>query len=166
MSDHPKNSFSGLPHGEQIRGPIIAAMKSQSELCRVYLDYPFELEVKDGKTDNSVGSIKFQPHPNATDASQTTEHKIQAPLLSLVPIPTFAMDEATVQFILEATKMELEHAADSGAAQPDFWHGPSGAGSRAAVAHKDTDAPYELIARAVPRPADENQGPNTKSKGR
>lgn len=78
-------SFDGLPIESLISEPLIAATKGQLELASVYLNSPVinndrTITMKDGN--------------------------IQAPSLSLVPVPTFNMDELTVSFDMEVKTSE------------------------------------------------------------
>ena len=47
MAEEFGRSFATLPMGQLICGPIIAVAQGQSELCRVYLDYLFELAFRE-----------------------------------------------------------------------------------------------------------------------
>ena len=100
MAEEFGRSFATLPMGQLICGPIIAVAQGQSELCRVYLDYLFELAFREGDPEKGINSVKFKlPRQIVTPEgdTKTVELEVEAPLLSLVPVPAFTMDEATVQ---------------------------------------------------------------------
>lgn len=99
MAEEFGRSFATLPMGQLICGPIIAVAQGQSELCRVYLDYLFELAFREGDPEKGINSVKFKlPRQIVTPEgdTKTVELEVEAPLLSLVPVPAFTMDEATV----------------------------------------------------------------------
>ncbi len=87
-----------------------------------------------------------------------TECEIHAPLLSLVPVPSFTMDEATVRFNMEVKNQEVskETLSEESSATGSF----SAWGFKASISGKvsssrentrstDQSAKYELFARAV-----------------
>ena len=60
MAEEFGRSFATLPMGQLICGPIIAVAQGQSELCRVYLDYLFELAFREGDPEKGINSVKFK----------------------------------------------------------------------------------------------------------
>lgn len=119
MAEEFGRSFATLPMGQLICGPIIAVAQGQSELCRVYLDYLFELAFREGDPEKGINSVKFKlPRQIVTPEgdTKTVELEVEAPLLSLVPVPAFTMDEATVQFT-----MEVKDTKPTRAAAPPPW---------------------------------------------
>lgn len=159
MADVMK-SMVGLPLGMLISQPIIEVAKGQAELCRVYLDTLFELAFVDGKG-GQARVITFTLQRPVVDEDGNTnlvECEIQAPLLSLVPVPSFTMDEATVRFNMEVKSQEVskEELSEETSATGSF----SAWGFKASISGKvsssrentrstDQSAKYELFARAV-----------------
>ncbi len=103
LTDH----FVGLPLGTLISQPIIEAARAQARLCEVYLDFLFKLayEKEGSGSERKTRVINFnldRPVIDKTTGKVTTHPiKVEAPLLSLVPVPAFVMDEVNVEFTME-----------------------------------------------------------------
>lgn len=104
LTDH----FVGLPLGTLISQPIIEAARAQARLCEVYLDIfcsLFAYEKEDNGSERKTRVINFnldRPVIDKTTGKVTTHPiKVEAPLLSLVPVPAFVMDEVNVEFTME-----------------------------------------------------------------
>ncbi|MCI9264974.1 MAG: DUF2589 domain-containing protein [Oscillospiraceae bacterium] len=162
MADTVK-SMVGLPLGMLISQPIIEVAKGQAELCRVYLNTLFELAFVNGK-DGEAKTIKFtlqRPVVDEEGNTQMTQCEVQAPLLSLVPVPSFTMDETTVRFNMEVKSQEV--SKDTSSAESQTSGSFSAWGFKASISGKvasssertrstDQSAKYELYARAVQQP--------------
>lgn len=153
----------GLPLGLLISQPIIEVAKGQAELCHVYLDTLFQLAFTKGKEDGSMEAkvISFtlnRPVVGENGETELVSCEVQAPLLSLVPLPALTMDEATVRFSMELKSQELEkdttQTEASSAASFSAW------GFKAQISGKvstdrehtrstDKSAKYEIYAHAV-----------------
>ena len=167
MSDNPGKSFASLPISQLICGPIIAVAQGQSELCRVYLDYLFQLAFKNGNPDNGINSVKFKlPRQIVTQTgdTKTIELDIEAPLLSLVPVPAFTMDETTVQFTMEITDVKTDTNSSSSSldstAKFSLWGFTSSVTGKVTTTRENTrstdqTAKYDIFARATQQPAAE-----------
>ncbi|MCL2840541.1 MAG: DUF2589 domain-containing protein [Defluviitaleaceae bacterium] len=160
MSDISK-SFESLPIGQLICTPILEVAKGQSELCRVYLQHLFSLAFIDGDPEKGVNSIKFKLNRQVVDTetgdSKLQEIDVEAPIIALVPVPAFTMQEATVRFSMEIKEVATDkstHKAEAG-----FDAGFSRWGFSAKVNGKvstskentrtsDHSAKYEIYARA------------------
>lgn len=98
-------NFSSLPIGHLICSPIIEVANGQAELCKVYLDNLFRIAFKDdGHGGRKVNSITFTLPRVIVSPEGDVEQidmQVEAPLLSLIPVPAFTMDEATVRFSME-----------------------------------------------------------------
>lgn len=153
--------FAGLPLGQLIAQPLVEVAKGQAELCEVYLSYLFKMAYKDGKKGGDTNILSFTL--NRQIVSETGDSKlqpieIQAPLLSLVPVPAFIMDEATVRFNMEVTEQTL--SKNTGTEEVTTEFGTSFWGCHANITGKvsasqentrktDNSAKYEIYARAV-----------------
>ena len=118
-----KQQFTGLPLGLLVCTPIIEVAKGQAELCRVYLDYVFKLAYKDGKQDGEANVIKFKLNRPVTDGEgniSQQEIEVSAPLISLVPVPAFTMDEATVQFTMEVKEQVVDTSSKDTSTSSQF----------------------------------------------
>jgi len=155
------DQFAGLPLGQLIAQPLIEVARGQTELCSVYLDFLFKLAFKGGKPGGETQTIKFKLNrqivsPEGDSALQPID--IEAPLLSLVPVPAFVMDEATVKFSMEVK--EQTGSKDTGSQEVTSELGFKRWGFTAKVAGKvtasqertrqtDNSARYEIYARAA-----------------
>lgn len=153
-------SIVGLPLGMLIAQPIIEVARGQAELCRVYLNTLLELAFVNGK-DGAAKTINFTLQRPVVDEDGNTnlvECQIQAPLLSLVPVPAFTMDETTVKFNMEVKSQEV--SKDTSSAETKATGSFSAWGMKASISGKvasskentrttDQSAKYELFARAV-----------------
>ena len=124
MADLGKN-FATLPIDQLICAPILAVAQGQAELCRVYLDNLFTLAYKKdnaGKGSGEINSVKFTLNrmvlgENGETAPQQFE--VEAPLLSLVPVPALTMEEATVRFTMEIKEVQTDTSKSSSEASTD-----------------------------------------------
>lgn len=167
MSDTPGKSFESLPIGQLICGPIIAVAQGQSELCRVYLDYLFELAFKEGDPSKGINSVKFQLQRQIVTPTGDTKPvvlDVEAPLLSLVPVPAFTMDEATVRFTMEIKDVKTDTNNSSSTldstAKFSAWGFSSSVTGKVTTSHENTrttdqSAKYDIYARASQQPAAE-----------
>lgn len=156
--------FAGLPLGLLVCSPIVEVAKGQAELCRVYLDYVFKLAWKDGKQDGETNIVKFTLNRPYTDGAGNISQEpteISAPLLSLVPVPAFTMEEATVQFTMEVKEQIADTSSSTSEGKFDFGASYFGftakiSGSvttqRSNTRTTDQSAKYDIFARAVQQP--------------
>lgn len=156
------SSFVGLPIESLICGPIIAAAKGQQELTAVYVDGLMKLAYKDGKAGGDTNLLEFnvdRPVQNDDGSVTTKTFKINAPLLSLVPVPAFTMDELTVDFNMEVKNSDLSSTDTKTDVQSSLnyksWFGLSASitgNVSSDSSHKrqtDSSATYQIHARAV-----------------
>lgn len=164
------NDFVGLPLGLLVSQPIIEVAKGQAELCNVYLDQLFRLAFKtmpDTEKDEAVEArvVKFKLNRMVVDSNgggtKVVPVEVEAPLLALVPIPAFTMDEATVRFTMEVKDVVAEKT--NVGTQTGFQSGFSAWGFSASVSgsvttnrentrQTDKSAKYEIYARAAQQP--------------
>lgn len=163
-----EDQFMGLPLGVLLSQPILEAARSQAALCQVYLETLFQLAYVEGDPEKGTRCIDFtfqrQVIDKETGAESTRAFTVSAPLLSLVTLPSFTMDEATVDFDMEVHDQTLtSRAPDPSSATKEglgYW-GYNGAITGKVSAGKDhtraTDntAKYTLHARAVQQPPSE-----------
>lgn len=164
MAEEFGRSFATLPMGQLICGPIIAVAQGQSELCRVYLDYLFELAFREGDPEKGINSVKFKlPRQIVTPEgdTKTVELEVEAPLLSLVPVPAFTMDEATVQFTMEVKDIKTDKSGSASSldtmAKFSAWGFSSSVTGKVTTSHENTrttdqSAKYDIFARALSSP--------------
>lgn len=159
--------FVGLPLGQLIAQPLVEVAKGQAELCNVYLGYLFRMAYKDGDPAGETNILKFKLNRQVVSEEGSTELvpiSIEASLLSLVPVPAFVMDEATVRFNMEVTEQTLSKQTGTEEVVSEF--GASYWGCHANISGKvssttentrqtDDSAKYEVYARAVQQPPSE-----------
>ena len=160
------NSFVGLPLETLIGTPFIAAAKAQQELAATYVETVWDLAY--GKnTDKKVNTLDLTiERPIISKDGSKVENKkftVSAPILSLVPVPAFTMDEVVVDFDMEVKNSEISTEKNSAGIEStlgykSFW-GVSASIKGNVTAdseHKretDTSATYKIHARAVQHPA-------------
>jgi len=129
----------------------------------VYLENLFKLAFKN-KEHTEIYSIDFNLKRmivSDTGEAKTQNITVSAPLLSLVPVPAFTMDEATVRFTMEIKEVNTqknensgEVTADAGFSKWGFHANISGkvTTSSSNTRTSDHSAKYEIFARAVQQP--------------
>ncbi len=148
----------GLPLGVLISQPIIEVAKGQAELCKVYLDTLFKLAFDDKGVTKTVKFKLNRPVVGSDGQTKLVACDVEAPLLSLVPVPAFAMDEATVNFSMEVKSQELEKDSTTSVVGTELSY--SAWGFKGSISGKvstdkehtrstDKSAKYEIFARAV-----------------
>ncbi len=162
--------FEGLPLGLLVCQPIIEVAKGQAELCNVYLDNLFRLAFKtmpDTEKDDAVEArvVKFNLNRTVIDSStgnvKPVTYEVEAPLLSLVPVPAFTMDEATVRFTMEvkeSASRKNDTSTETGfQASYGVWGFSAGISGKVATKSENTrtsdkSAKYDIYARAAQQP--------------
>lgn len=163
MADEITKSFECLPIDQLICAPIVAVAEGQAELCRVYLENLFRLAFKD-KEHKEINSINFNLQRmivSETGEAKTQDITVSAPLLSLVHVPAFTMDEATVRFTMEIKEVNTqkndssaEINANAGFSKWGFHANISGkvTTSSSNTRSSDHSAKYDIFTRAVQQP--------------
>lgn len=163
MANGITKSFECLPIDQLICAPIVAVAEGQAELCRVYLDNLFRLAFKD-KTHKEINSINFNLQRmivSDTGEAKSQDITVSAPLLSLVPVPAFTMDEATVRFTMEIKEINTQENKTEGTAETNAGFSKWGfhanvKGKVTTSSHNtrksDHSAKYDIFARAVQQP--------------
>jgi hypothetical protein len=166
--------FTGLPIEALISTPLIAGARAQGELTQVYIENLEQIayDQSDG-SDSSSGSKKTRTidlnvdRPvQKDDGTVTTQNvSIKAPLISLVPVPTFTMDEMTVDFDMEVKDSQISSSDTSTKGDTNIsvktWFGLKAniSGSVTSdTSHKretDSSATYKIHARAIQQPPSE-----------
>lgn len=167
------DNFTGLPIGLLICQPLIEVAKGQAELCNVYLDQLFRLAFKtmpnlEKGEAVETRTVKFKLNRMVVDATsgdtKPVTVEVEAPLLALVPVPAFTMEEATVNFTMEvkdSTSDKLtqsdESTLQSSLSAWGFSTTISGkvTTSRENTRSSDKSAKYDIYARAAQQPAAE-----------
>lgn len=164
MSDVARE-FTGLPLGLLVCQPILEVAKGQAALCEVYLDYLFKLAFEEGekKGVRKAKTISFTLTRTVINNGEPklVEVQVDAPLLALVPVPAFTMDEATVRFTMELRDQTVDKTSLTDEAQSEFGYSSWGftaslSGSVTTQSENtrttDKSAKYEIYARACQQP--------------
>lgn len=160
--------MAGLPLGMLVCGPLVEVARGQTELCRVYLEHVFKLAYKDGNPENEVNMIKFKLQRPVTDGTGNMvleDFEVQAPLLSLVPVPAFTMSEAEVKFTMEVKQHDASSSSQDAEAHSEasvegkyfgvgFKVSCGGSVSSHSENTRSTDqsAKYDITAKAIQQP--------------
>lgn len=171
-SNSINNSFIGLPIETLIGSPFIAAAKAQQDLSDTYVEGVWKLAygtqekdtVEKNKPNINTLNLSFdRPVISEQDGTVSTQKfSVNAPILSLVPVPAFTMDEVVVDFEMEVKNSETSSKKSHQELNSNvnyksvFGLGASITGSVTADSeHKretDTSATYKIHARAVQHP--------------
>ena len=155
------SQFACLPLGQLIAQPIIEVAKGQAALCNVYLSYLYKLAYEKGKVGGKTNVLTFnlnRPVVDKSGATKTQSVKVEAPLLSLVPVPAFVMQEATVNFSMELKDQTVSQNSSDQEVQSQFgfnYWGCEASITGKVAAHQensrqsDSSAKYDIYARAT-----------------
>lgn len=166
MADVGKG-FESLPIGQLICTPILAVAQGQAELCRVYLDHLFKLAFVNGKPEDGVNKITFNLNRVIIDESGDAKEqtvKVEVPIIALVPVPAFTMDEATVRFTMEIKEIEtnknINTSESTCGSKFSYWGYSANISGKVTASAENTrtsdqSAKYEIYARAAQQPAAE-----------
>jgi hypothetical protein len=127
---------------------------------KFYLDQVFKLAWKDGNPENETNVIKFnltRPVTSGTGQISKQTIEVEAPLLSLVPVPAFTMQEATVQFTMEVKTSETSKEEAGFKVGGSYWGATaevSGSVTNTSENTRSSDqsAKYDIFAKAVQQP--------------
>lgn len=162
-------AFAGLPLGLLVCQPILEVAKGQLALCRVYIDQLLELAYVDpNDTSKGTRTVSFTFDrliiDKVTGKETTKTMTLNVPLISLVPMPAFTMDEATVDFNMEVKEATVDTNDSSSSFSTtesfDFWGCSASitgniSANNSHTRSTDSTAKYTIHARAVQQPPTE-----------
>lgn len=169
LKDDIAQQFAGLPMGLLICQPILEAAKGQLALCQVYIDTLMTLAYID-PSDPSKGcrTLPFTFDrliiDKVTGKEDVKTMTVNAPLISLVPLPAFTMDEVTVDFSMQVSEATVDTSSQSSSVTTtesmNFWGFNSSitgtvSSDRSHTRNTDNSAKYQIHARAVQQPPSE-----------
>jgi hypothetical protein len=120
--------FTGLPMGSLIGGPLMAAAKANQQMALTQIDFLMStcftpVASKDGKTKTYQPTmIEMQltrgvitPGAKAGDPAviQNMTSTINLPLLTILPLNSLAVDNVTVNFVMEVSSSYSEDHSDT-----------------------------------------------------
>ncbi len=165
MAEEIGKSFESLPIHQLICAPILAVAEGQDALCKVYLDNILKIAFEDHKDGETAKAkvIKFTVNRMVTNADgsiKTQPVEMEAPLLSLIPVPAFTMDEATVKFTMEVKEVNTEKknvSSEASSTVSSNWFCRANISGKVTTSADNTrtsdkSAKYEIFARAVQHP--------------
>ena len=169
LKDDIAQQFAGLPMGLLICQPILEAAKGQMALCQVYIETLMTLAYLD-PSDPSKGcrTLPFTFDrliiDKVTGKEDVKTMTVNAPLISLVPLPAFTMDEVTVDFSMQVSEATVDTSSQSSSVTTtesmNFWGFNSSitgtvSSDRSHTRNTDNSAKYQIHARAVQQPPSE-----------
>lgn len=117
MAESVGNQFKGLDMHSLIAGPLIAACEAQSMLAVSTADFIKQVGLEESK-DGQPGKVKttsfsFQRGLIGEDGKSagTEMVSMEVPLLSIVKIPTFAIDDMNITFDMEVKSAESSESS-------------------------------------------------------
>lgn len=105
MAENVGKQFSGLPIAELIAAPLTAACDSQKKLAQSAFEFMTEIGYSDAKT-QEPRLLEFSLQRPLEGGIGTSEVKVQAPFLGLVPLPALLIDDVQIDFQMEVTAAE------------------------------------------------------------
>lgn len=112
LKDDAAQQFAGLPLGLLICQPFLETAKGQAALCQVYIQTIYQLAFVDGDPSKGTKTITFTFKrliiDQKTGQETTKDMNLEVPLISLVPLPAFTMDEASVDFSMEIHEQNVD----------------------------------------------------------
>ena len=118
LKDDESQGFAGLPIGLLICQPILEAAKGQAALCQAYIQTIYQLAFIDGDPSKGTKTVTFSFKrliiDQKTGQESTKNMTLEAsPLISLVPLPAFTMDEATVDFFMKVHEQTVDTSSNT-----------------------------------------------------
>ena len=159
------DQMTSLPMDQLICSPIIAAAKAQSELVGVTLTFINDvLQMKQGE-DGPAGCFQFPLQRIDNNTGNVVEQQVNAPILSLVQVPNFAMDSIDVSFDMEVkTSSQSSSATDasvSAKVSGGFWgqnYEVSGSVSTKSENTRSSDSSAKYTINAKAKQMDQSEG--------
>ena len=133
-----QNEFSGLDMSALIGGPLLSICDAQTMLAKSTVDFIEKVGLSEaaGNAPRAVRTtaFSFTRASDGTDgAAEGTERMtMEVPLLSIVKIPTFAVDEANITF-----DMEVKSSTSSESSSDKSGELEANAGIKAGPFHMD-----------------------------
>ena len=166
MADSIGKQFDGLPIGALVCSPLIEVAKGQEALVNTYVKGIRSLAFKnpdkhDDPTPNMLSFEYDKEVVNEDGTSTTQKMSISAPVLALVPVPAFLMNEASVKFTMEVKSQEAHKDTDKkeigGTVGFSGWGVTASITGSVATSSENTrstdqSAKYEISAKAIQMP--------------
>lgn len=105
MAENVGKQFSGLPIAELIAAPLTAACDSQKKLAQSAFEFLTEIGYSDVNA-QTPRLLEFNLQRPLEGGIGTSDIKVQAPFLGLIPLPSLLIDDVQVDFQMEVTAAE------------------------------------------------------------
>ena len=117
-------NITSLPFGQIIGGPLVAAIDAQGQAAKSTVDFiaqvgfeppgdtedPFLDSSEDEVMSPTIGAIRTVTFTyRRTDGDTNNEVTITVPLLTIIPIPFFAIEEMTIDFMAKITESVISN---------------------------------------------------------
>lgn len=101
------DKFRGLPMEDLISAPLKAVCDSQKQLAKSTHEFMTQIGFDSNEKGELTGTrmLEYQFERPVNDGT-TANIKVKAPLLTLVPIPSLAVNEVNIDFQMEVTDTE------------------------------------------------------------
>lgn len=166
MAGEISKNFDGLPLGALVCGPLIEIAKGQSSLVETYVKSVRLLAYRDpddpkSTTANMLDFHYEKPVLDMDGNARIEQVKVSAPLISLVPVPSLMVSEASIDFTMSVKSQEMEKKNDK--KEIGGTVGFSGWGVTASITGSvssssentrstDQSAKYDIHAKAIQMP--------------
>ena len=162
------DQFAGLPMQDLIGGPLMAACDAQTQLALAQADFINDVGMEVGedgvKRTRQIEFMTSQPVTQADGSVTQNTVKISAPLLSILNIPSLAVQEVRINFQMEvkssfsdtdkkeaSASLEVEAAGGWGPFSVKVKVNGSVSSSRETTRASDNSAKYDVSVVALDR---------------
>ena len=159
------DQMTSLPMDQLICSPIIAAAKAQSELVGVTLTFIKDILSMQQNENSPQGVFQFPLERIDSNTGKVVKQQVNAPILSLVQVPNFAMDTIDVSFDMEVkTSTQSANSTDatvSAKASGGFWgqnYEVSGSVSTNSENTRSSDSSAKYTINAKAKQMDQSEG--------
>ena len=110
-------TISSLPFGHLIGGPLVAGIEAQAQAAKSTVDFilevgfnpsnedPFLTSAEEEEANPQIGDVRMITFEYKTkDGDKEYNASVVVPLLSVIPIPFFSIDEMTIDFMAKSQK--------------------------------------------------------------
>jgi hypothetical protein len=118
---NPADDMRGLPVEELISAPLIAAANSQGKLAMITADFIQKVGVKES---GDIRTVEFK-YEDTNENGETTQKKLDVPLLSIVNIPSLSVKSVDVGFTMEIKTQSMDKSSNETNTKVEATYGGS-----------------------------------------
>jgi hypothetical protein len=104
---NPADDMRGLPVEELISAPLIAAANSQGKLAMITADFIQKVGVKES---GDIRTVEFK-YEDTNENGETSQKKLDVPLLSIINIPSLSVKSVDVGFTMEIKTQSMDKSS-------------------------------------------------------